>query len=38
MRDYSSFSENSFADELSQIDWDSVSGAQNDPDHSFTFL
>ena len=29
MRDFSSFSENSFADELSQIDWDSVSGAQN---------
>ena len=27
MRDFSSFSENSFADELSQIDWDSVSGA-----------
>ena len=38
MRDFSSFSENSFADELSQIDWDSVSGAQNDPDHSFTIL
>ena len=38
MRDFSSFSENSFADELSQIDWDSVSGVQNDPYHSFTIL
>ena len=38
MRDFSHFSENSFADELSQIDWDSVSGAQNDPDHSFSIL
>ena len=38
MRDSSHFSENSFADELSQIDWDSLSGAQNDPDHSFSIL
>ena len=38
MRDSSHFSENSFADELSQIDWDSVSGAQNDPDHPFSIL
>ena len=35
MRDFSHFSENSFADELSQINWDSVSGAQN---HSFSIL
>ena len=38
VRDFSHFSENSFADELSQVDWDSVSGAQNDPDHSFSIL
>lgn len=40
MRDFSRFSENSFAEELSsQIDWDnSVSGAQNDSDYSFTIL
>ena len=38
IRDCSHFSENSFADELSQIEWDSVSGAQNDPDHSFSIL
>ena len=37
-RDFSYFSENSFADELSQFDWDSVSGAQIDPCHSFSIL
>ena len=30
MRYFSCFSENSYADDLSQIDWDSVFGAQND--------
>jgi len=38
MRDFSYFSENSFADELSQFDWDSVSRAQIDPCHSFSIL
>ena len=37
-RDFSYFSENSFADELSQFDWDSISGAQIDPCHSFSSL
>ena len=38
MRDFSHFSENSFVDEVSHIDWESVSGAHNDPDHSFSTL
>ena len=37
-QDFSYFSENNFADELSQFDWDSVSGAQIDPCHSFSIL
>ena len=36
MRNFSHFSENSFGDELSQID--SVSGTQNDPENSFSIL
>ena len=38
MQNFSYFSENSFADELSQFDWDPVSGAQIDPVNSFSIL
>ena len=38
MGDFSRFSENSFVDEFSQIDWDSFSGAQNNPDNFLSTL